>query len=554
MGKVVAVHANCCNHLAGGDFTFAAQIAKDMIIEITKRGLNNLNVFLVSPLDGIHRFERLFGKAIKGHVTIDGISVALSALENFDAIEHSVVAFIDANRCKHSDGKLIQRILSPECKFIFVGNANRPSLSNTCIQSLYRRMISEEQPGLYESFDSRDILIGSAGFGPERFGLPTMSKSTQITSTGASNQNHLLPRDYGFMYLQACHGSRVYELIAQYMKLSGQIRYILVGDLFNSQKNIYKAYKQDQTIPALASLPQIEGHQSLTNWKMRKTAAESSSDLVLSTGVNSTLEMMWDNKLPFYQDSPNNTEFVSAYLIAVKSIVTNDSGLIGAMPKLIIELTNLLFANKPLTFYQMQRTRDLLQISPVISRLKDVNETIIQQASGKIAPKLLDFLGESRKTKDEVQLAQVCTSLRKNEKDIKPKLDQALRRAAAWGRLFELKVLIKSLPESHLNKTDATYNRTALHWAVYNRHYDCARALVNAGIFFNNQDSRKQTALHIAVQHHDRPMIKMLIDAGASIDITDSSNSTPKDCTSDQGVIFFIQDCQKHSQHPALRP
>ncbi|WP_131783230.1 ankyrin repeat domain-containing protein [Legionella gresilensis] len=214
-------------------------------------------------------------------------------------------------------------------------------------------------------------------------------------------------------------------------------------------------------------------------------------------------------------------------------------------------LSSLLFVNKPLSRIEMERAHDLLGMSSVTSRLISTQQTLIDQASGKIATRLLSFLGETRKTKDQVQLAVVCSSLRKPGEISAPIHDQALRRAATWGRLFELKVLIKSMPKSDLNKIDATYERTALHWAVSHKNLDCARALVEVGALLDIRDKEGQTPLHKAVINGDRPMIEMLIKSGASIDIKDANDKSPDKCTTDQSILLFINDCHAYN-HPQI--
>ncbi|KTD20446.1 Ankyrin-repeat containing protein. Substrate of the Dot/Icm secretion system [Legionella lansingensis] len=554
MGKVILIHANCHNPTAKGDFAFAGNIAKDIIRELEKQSIHDIDVVLVSALDGIPRFESMYGAAVDGRVTVEGTSIGLSSLETFDAVENTVIAFIDANRCKHSAGDLVKRVLSPDSKFLFVGNVNQQAFSDVFMQTLYRMQAQKEQPGVYEPFNADDTLIGSAGLGSERLGLPTITKAEDLPTLSSSEMAKLstLPKsDYGFMYLAAVDSSKDYKLIAQYIKLSGHDQYVLVGNFSSNKYEIKYAYEHDMTlVTSKTSLPQIEYHASLPNPVMRKMVANATGSLVLSTGVTSTLEAMRDSKLTYYQDMSNNTEFVAAYLIAVKSIVSSDSSLFGAMPQMIIDLSDLLFANKPLSKDKMERTRDLLQLSSISSRLISTNLTIIEQASGKIATRLLTFIGGSRKTNDHVQLATVCASLRKSGEMGSPVHDQALRRAATWGRLFELKVLIKSMSSSDLNKTDPTYGRSALHWAVSSKNLDCARALVKAGASLDLQDKDGQTALHKAVKNGDRAMIKMLIAAGASVDIADKSSNSPKDCAPDSGILLFIKDCHAAQMNP----
>lgn len=545
MTKSIVIHANCQNPTAKGDFVFAANMAKDLVRELAERGITDIDIVLVSTLDGIARFTKIYGEPKDGRISVDGTSIGLSSLETFDAVENSVVAFIDANRCKHAPADIIKRILSPDSKFLFVGNVNQQAFSGLYTQSLYRIQASMEQPKLYDSFDPGDMLIGSAGLGEDRLGIPSISIAEDLPKLSSSEQA-MIPEDkYGFMYLAAVDPSKDYKLIAQYMKLSNQEKQILVGEFTDKQVHIKSAYESDNTLVTSMPFPTVEYHQSVPNGVMRQMVAHSNTSLVLSTGVTSTLEVMRDKKLPYYQDMDNNTQFVAAYLIAVKSMIADDATLFGELPQMIIELSGLLFADKPLSKTDMERTDSLLKLSSVNSRLVGANQRILDKASGKIAPKLLGFLDETRKTKDSIQLAYVCASLRKPGETGSPLYEQALRRAASWGRLFELKVLIKAMPQD-LDKVDPNLGRTALMWAVVSKSLDCARALIKSGASLDIQDKEGQTALHIAVQQADRKMIKLLIEAGASIDTLDHSNHRPKDCAPDNGVLLFIHDCHSH--------
>lgn len=549
MGKVIVIHANCHNPTAKGDFAFAGNIAKDLVIELQGQGISDIDVILVSPLEGISKFESLYGATSNHRVLVEGISIGLSSLEEFDAIEHSVIAFIDANRCKHSATALVQRILSPKSKFLFVGNINQEAFSDFFSQIMYFYTVKTEQPGLYDHFSDEDILIGSAGLGVDRLGLPTITKAENLPELSPIDKAILPQGQYGSMYVANHIATIDHQLIAQYIKLSGYDNYILIGNFTTMQPKIQAAYINDHTLTITKpALPYIQYHQSLPNHIMRQVVAQAGT-LVLSTGSTSTLEAMRDRKLTYYQDMPNNTTFVSAYLIALKSLVSNDTTLSASMPYLIIKLSKLLFKEKPLIRKKAWQIQGLLSMDEISSKLIDVNQTIIEQASGKLAPRILGFLMGDRKTKDAKQLAIVCSSLRKSGETGSPVHDQALRRAASWGRLFELKVLIKFLSTAELNKVDSTYQRTALHWAVIAKNLDCARALIQAGASLDNIDKSGQTALHKAVKNGDKPLIKVLIEAGASLDIEDSSCKTPKTYAPDAQVLLFINDCYTAKQH-----
>lgn len=544
MPKVILVHANCHNPTAKGDFSFAGNIAKDIVKEILANSINDIDVILVSSLDGVPRFESLYGPVVNNRVHVEDTEVGLSSLETFDAVENTVVAFIDANRCKYTAGDIVKRVLSPESKFIFVGNVNQQSYSGLFIQTLYRMQLEKDQPGLYQPFSAQDMLIGSAGLGSDRLDIPTITKSEDLSPLTSSQSSMVPTGDYGFMYLAAVDSSRDYKLIAQYIKLSGHEQFVLIGEFESKKAYIKSAFMSDTTlVTSQKDLPPIQYHQSLPNGVMRRMVANTTGTLVLSTGVTSALEAMRDMKLTYYQDLSNNTEFVTAYLIAVKSIASSDISLFGAMPQLIMDLSNLLFTHKPLGKGDMERTHELLKMSSVNSKLIAANQTIIEQASGKLAPRLLGFLKSTQNTQAQVQLATVCASLRKSGEIGSPVHDQALRRAAAWGGLFELKVLIRSMPIEDLNKKDLTQERSALHWAVLSKNFDCARALVKAGAFLDIQDKEGKTPLHQAIIDGDKQLIKMLIAAGASVDIQDHYSKSPQDCAPDEGVLLFIKHC-----------
>lgn len=542
MGKLILIHANCCNPTALGDFVFAGNIAKDIKLELTG---SDIDVCLVSALDGIPRYEKIYGKANHGRVLVEGVSVGLSSLEEFDAVEHAVIAFIDANRCKHSATDIVKRVISPETKFLFIGNVNQPALTDLFSQTLYSMQVRKEQQGLYESFDSNDMLIGSAGYGNERLGIPMISKAIDLPALTDEQTAQLPTASYGFMYLAAVNGVNDYQLMAQYMKLTGFDNYVLVGNFSTAKTEIEAAYRADSSVSGVNSqvVPTIKYYDSVQNPIMRRMVANATGSLVVSTGVTSTLEAMRDEKLTFCQNLSVKDEFVASYLMAVKAIASSDSSLTGGMPQLIVELSILLFAPKPLSVTQMRRTQDLLGVSAVNTRLIEANRTILDKASGKIAPRLLGFISNTRSTKDPVQLAQVCVSLRKPGEMGSPIYDQALRRAAGWGRLFELKTLIRAMLLQDLNRIDVMHGMTALHFATKFKHNDCARALIQAGVDVNAQAKDGKTALHLAVNNSDRTMIKLLIDSGAEVDREDNSSKKPEECAPDEGVILYIRHC-----------
>lgn len=547
MTKVILIYANCINPTAKGDFALAGKIAVDLVREI-KLSAEHLDVILTSTLDGIPRFKALYkdpSDPDPDHVTIEGEKIGLCALEVFDPVENTVVAFIEANRCKYASADILRRVLSPTSVFLFVGAANQPDMSSP-LAKLHKIMKHwSEQTKIYSYFNSASIFIGSVGIGPDRLGLPHIEKANVLPALPATEASITPKYNYGFMYLAAVDPYKDLKLIVQYMQLTHLNEYVIVGAFSSKESEIKRMYQNDGT--SNSPIPNTHIYPSLSHQQMRKLVAGSTDDLIVSTGVMSTLEAMRDRKLTYYQDVPNNHEFIASYMIAVKSIVSSDMSLFGKMPQLIIELSSLLFKSKPLSPIDMKKTQDLLAISSVKHNLIETNEKIVAQTCGKLAHRLLSFIGEPHRSDLPHQLTMACENLRKPGEAQNPKLDQALRRAAAWGRLFELKLILQAIPSSQLDSPDATTHRSALLWATLNNHSDCVHALLDARALKDIQDKEGKTPLHYAVQKGERDIIKLLVEAGASTEIEDSLHHSPLDFA-DAGTIDFIGRCQ--SQNP----
>ncbi|WP_298626249.1 Dot/Icm T4SS effector AnkY/LegA9 [uncultured Legionella sp.] len=543
MPKIILVYANCVNDTAKGDFTFAGKIATDLINTVTSGGLN-FDVVLTSTLDGMTRFEQLYGNPVNGRVDIEGSSVGMCALELFDPVNDEVVAFIESNRCKYPAADILRRVLSPDSKFLFIGAANQPVISGSLMQHFLFNKFQKEQPHLYSHFDANDVMMGRCGIGPGRLGLPQIKTVAELPALTLEQSIKIPTGAYGFMYLTSGDKSADLRTIGQYVALTELSRYVLVGDYSSSPPTeIKKAIIKELHFngSSMLELPQMFYHQSLSNGLMRNMVAGVPGNLVLSTGTMSTLEAMNDGKLPYYQTSSNNTEFVVSYLLAVKNIISSDSSLVDA--SFIMELSELLFADKPLAPSQMERTKELVNNASVTEGLLKTNQQIIKSANGTLAGQLLSFIGTPVHTQLHRQCVSVCQSLRKYGELSTPLYDQALRRAAAWGRLFELKVMIKSMNVDDLSKQDLSGKKfTALHWAVIQGHADCARQLIVSGAQLNIQDIYGKTPLHYAIQAGAREAIKVLVNNGASLDIADSIGEKPCD-KAESWIPAFILDC-----------
>lgn len=542
MPKVILIYANCVNSKAKGDFALAGGLAKDLALLLAEQH-SEIKVVLTSTLSGINKYNSLYGKSVNGKITTDGVEIEVTALEVFDSVENNVVAYIEANRCKHAPAELIKQVLSPDSKLVFIGAANKNA---TIAKDLYVAKVALQQPGLYPFFDQSSIAVYNAGLGDGRIGLTTLSKPANLPKLDEAS--HQYPNgSYGFMYLNAINPVNEGQTIGQYMQLTHYGQYVLVGNFAEYQFEL-KTGIASQLGPSY--LPKITYHQSLDSSTMRHMVNQSQS-VIVSTGVMSTLEAMNENKLPFYQNIDSNSHFVASYLVAIKSVCHNDGALLGKMPELVFQLAELLFAKKPLASKPENELGNLLKMPSVTSKLIDINQAIIAKANGKIAPQLLSFITSdpSPSSSGKHQCVKVCDSLRNPGEISSPVYDQALRRAAAWGRQFELKVLLRNLSKELINRKDTTgFHRSALHWAVIKKNQACASLLIQADADVDSQDNMGKTPLFYALANGEKEMIKLLVCAGASLDIQDHSGKKPCEDVAEE-LKHFVATCSPQLQN-----
>lgn len=554
MQRVILIYANCENPTAKGDFSLAGNIARDISAELAARTSTNasadkIDVVLTSTMDGIPKFTSLYGSPVNGRVNIEGQSIALCALELFNAGENEVLAYIEANRCKHAPADIVKRVLSADSKILFIGNANQPAITNQSFESfILLSQYATEQPDVYNYFDSDDILLGTCGINNNRLGLTTLKKAEDLPALSLRQASLIPVTDYGFAYLLHRPNMPVIEqmIFAQYMMLTNYNRYVLVGDFVGSESAFTTIYTLGISVFGKSlpnnTVPQITIHSSLDYVLMRRMSARATGNLVASTGVMSTLEALQDGKLPYYQDLSINTHFVNSYLLAIESICSSNilPGTTPIMLGTIVQLSKLLFADKPLRPDDLQRTETLLANKDVSAALITANQLALKKANGTLAPRLLGFIGQPNHTDAQQQLNKICHSLRKPGELHAPDRTQALRRAAAWGRIFELKAIARSMSPAEINNCDTTgQTRTALHWAAIKGSVDCASILISRGAEVNKQDAAGKTALHYAVQAGNRELIRLLVTHGASPDIGDQSGSKPCDNTGSWALSFI---------------
>ena len=333
--------------------------------------------------------------------------------------------------------------------------------------------------------------------------------------------------------------------IGQYIQLTGYEAYELVGDFKKEQQAITSGVAKFMQLNgkkmSAASCPAIIFHGSLDNLTMRHMVAQSQR-LVVTTGVMSTVEAMQDGKLPFYQTMRSNQNFVASYLMAIKLMCTCDTTLFGQLPSMIIRMSALLFAPKPLSLESQSELKWLLAIDSVSSHLVEINQKIIKKENGRIAGQLLGFISGPKNSNIHNQCVVACLSLLKPGETAMPLFDAALKRAACWGRLFELKVLLRNMSPEEASRPDSKRSFSALHWAVFEKQFDCARVLIKHGVNLDAQDRDGKTPLHYAVLSKNREMIRLLVSAGASPSIEDKRHETPCNAV-DESLLEFIQAC-----------
>lgn len=507
MLDVIVIYADCTKQNAKGDFVFAGNIARDLSHQL-KACNSSISVILASSANGFNTFESLYGKTVDGCIEVEGERISLYILQQLDPSIYHVITFIEANRCEYAPAEMLKRVVSPDSKFLFIGAPNQPQV-NAHVASIYYDEIFKEQPNIYHYFDAYDILIDASGIGQGRAGLASISDLENIPQK-PSQYEPMLKTIYGFMYLSAVQEESDLSLIVQYLKLTNLDHYVLVGDFLDKKIQIQATFFKNTDLKTTKRFPKITCYKSLDNYSMRKIASNAACDLVLSTGTMSTLEIMHDKKIPFYQNRKINAPFVISYLAAVRSLTSNDSSLTACMIDLIIELSDILFTPKPLQEEQMQRASSLLAMEPLRKKLVQTNHKIVAHANGKLASRLLMFINQSNVTSLDKQISSVCQFLRLPGEMVNPSLEKALQRAAAGGHLFELKVLIRAMSIAQLTKKDSIFNRTALHWATLHNHIECVSVLIAAGCDPNQADRDNQTVLDYALSNNSAKILQIL--------------------------------------------
>jgi hypothetical protein len=539
MTKVILVYANCYDPNAKGDFSLAANAAKDIALELQSTA-SDQEVILTSNADDLWKYYALYGNPMSGKIVIDGVSLKVQALEMLDAINHEVSAIVEAG-CKLPASEVVKRVLTAQSKIIILLAANQP-ISDFASQISY---LNSEQPGLCPYF--ADVHVLTSGLGSLRDGLPNIKKNTELASLSEAEQGKIPRGNYGFGYFNV--GDPILTMlqstsVAQYMKLANQTQYVLVGD-FADKKWIIDA-ALIKAFPA-GDIPTVHFYPSLNNLTMRHIVQKGSL-LVGTTGVMSALETMHDGKLPYYQYFRSNRDFVSSYLDAVHSAVGNRSYLERNVSEMVIALAQILFKPKPLCSNSSLELEKLLRKQTVTNELIAVNHQIIDQASGKMVGSIMRVLNATNMNSTAKQIPFALSMLCKPGETSTPQVSKGLRRAAFWCRPFELRVLLQTTTLDEINSPDsAEKQRTPLHWAVLGGSTDCVALLLQAKANLNSKDKSGKTPLDYA---KNESMVSLLTSAGGkySKDLPDPQEESMQEnveihtCQTQKGEINSPQE------------
>lgn len=516
MTRSIVIHADCRSPVDLGDYLFGCKIAKDLAQDSRT---NDIDVVLVSSSSGVEKFAILYGAIENGYLSLDGQRIKVSILDDFDGVANEVIAYIEANRCEPASSIQIKRILSASSKFLSIYAANRDI---TDLEQVYFKITTGE-PYLFKYFSSSEMYIDVSGIGVGRKGLPGIKSSKELPELSDKLKKQIPSSSYGVMYLHS-NDEKGYKMMTQYIQLTQLDTYVLIGK-FSGKENEIETYIFHSLLasgfPCLKASPTIIYYNQVGNVLMRKLIANATAPVVVSTGTWSVLEASIDGKLSYYEDLIQNVGLVKSYWAALNAYFKDKGDYACSLSTDILHLSQLLFAPKPLSDPDLQKTQALLAKPEVVNGLQRAQQDIVNQASGKLAGSLLSFLGVEQS--NEAYLSKrnaALVALRYQGESTIPSCDEALRRAAEQGMVFELRVLLKNMAVDDINKKQLTgLCYTALHLAVINKHIDCIKALVRAGANIKSKDYLNKTPMDYAVsQFNNTAILQILNDKIAVID------------------------------------
>lgn len=533
MKNVIVISANCVNEKASGDYAIAGQLAVSFIEALSQPEYQDsgVEVVLTTTKDRMDSFTRLYGKASGDKISIDGRQVTLLAAEDLAKKPFEIIGYIPANHCRAMPKEVLNEILTAETKVSFVFGPHQPDYKSNYFVSemLIQRMHEEFGPALNYNV----ITVDSLGFvnDSKRLGLSAIKSAAELAPLTTSETAELASvsgKKYGVAYFNA-NDPLVGALCDEFMRLGGNGDYLLVGDYAESLKRLARNVDypvefeltdgtKGSTVRAGDQIAFTQRKQ-LSNQVLRHAMARSQL-LVGATGVNFLQEALIDGKIPYYQAVSNNQGFIDSYLASLKGLMMADSNTPISLKQEVLQLAAILMAEKPLSAVAHAKAKSGLGNDALVTKLSAMNTSLMKGAQKPIAPQLLPFLMApvDEKVRDR-QLAMALQKLRKPEEKESPTFEQGLRRAAAWGKLIELRVILSCRQQKGINVNGSVANvgMTPLHFAVQNKQQAVINALLKHGADPMATDAKGRTALSIAIADESLPCLRLLMAAGGQL-------------------------------------
>lgn len=444
MTKTVIIYASCRDLNASGDYSLAGSMATDLL-DLLHRSNEDAEVILATSREHLPSYTRLYGAPNReGTIHLGGLPCRVAALDDLP-VNLNVSALICANPCDEPEGKKLLRVMSPQTRFIIVGAANNPFQQD----QISWKSCADDWSGFsdfsyYYPFD-RCVLTHS-GIGPYSIGLA--NSQPLIEPPQAAQQP-----GYGFVYIQFNRCSvfsfgKDLQAISQYRDLTRYEHFTLV--------NCEPYLRTDNQSPTLTYA------SNLSNQAFRSTL-NSAGPIVMVTGVGSALEAMESGKFLYYQWLSKNELFAD-------SVQSHLLGKIGTDPnaKTLEKLIQYSLAAKPLSEEAARFLRLTATKKPeLIQWVAQAGKALVEGARGKLGNNLFGLFQHPSPANDLLRKVRK-KHRRKNEIEL-CSLQTCLRRAAAAGDLYGLKVLLEVATEADLNAVDTRFGRTALQWA---RHFN----------------------------------------------------------------------------------
>jgi hypothetical protein len=140
------------------------------------------------------------------------------------------------------------------------------------------------------------------------------------------------------------------------------------------------------------------------------------------------------------------------------------------------------------------------------------------------------------------------------EEDAKA-LRERVYNCAYYGKLGELTEVLEEHPEVDVDGHKSQYGWTALYWACYSRHTECAQLLIDHKADVNNQSIHAGSILHSAAKNGYLVGVELLVENGADVNCQLDSGWTPVMSSSLMGrlnITHFLVEHKADVHHRVL--